>query len=92
MRFYPLFRCIYERFTPFIQVIGWMVVAIPVLWTAFCGVNKVLAYDTRLSFLETQDKTYKDEIIEVNTKVDKVSNKLEDVMEFWQVPHRRSEP
>ncbi len=74
----------YEKLTPFIQMAGWIIIATTTLYTAISGFDKVIAYDKRISAVEQIQSEYRD-------KINKIDNKLEDIMQFWRIPHQRSD-
>lgn len=78
-----LVKRIYERFTPYVQVLGWAAIVIPAVYTASVGVDKALAFDSRLTAMEQAQTSYKYEVARLN-------GKIEDIMDFFRVPRRKS--
>lgn len=76
---------VYDRYTPFVQIIGWVIVIIPIFWMAVSVIQQVMAYDGRIVNVERSQKDYE-------TRFDRLDNKVEDMMDFFNVPHKRSAP
>lgn len=71
-----LAKRLYAMLTPYVQVIGWLVVAVPVVLGGISLAQKAEAFDTRLTSLEASQRSYgeKQDVINtvINTKLDTV--------------------
>lgn len=71
-----LMRRVYDLATPYVQLIGWAGVAIPVLYVAFAFVSTASAYGERISRIE-----------EKQASLDEIRFNLKNLMNHAGVPY-----
>lgn len=68
---------IYEMGTPYIQLIGWVGVAVPVMFTAFTFVSSAIAFGDRIDRLEASNVVHDKENKVRDEKLSNIDGKLD---------------
>lgn len=74
-----LAKRLYRIATPYVQLIGWLGVAVPLVFMAYGLAEKAQAFDSRISTLESSRTNTDQNIAMLNQKVDLL-------IDFWQIP------
>ena len=77
-----LAKRLYRAATPYVQLIGWLGVAVPVVMLLYSLAGKAEAYDGRITALEGSRMTTDQNIGLLNQKVDLM-------IDFWKIPRRQ---
>lgn len=80
---------IYEAATPYVQIIGWVAVVLPILFVAFTYVRDVQAYNQRIESLEEFKAESTQKIAGVDEKVNGIDKKIDLMMDFWRISGRK---
>jgi len=67
-----LAKRLYARFTPYIQLGGWLVVAVPAVVAAYTLLGDAQAFNSRLNSIEAAQAQYAQKQDMINTKLDTV--------------------
>lgn len=73
---------LYSRATPYIQLIGWFFMIIPVAYSACSLIQDARAFDTRIAALEADKYTTNQSLALVNQKMDIMMN-------YFEIPKKR---